>query len=781
MTGDIFSVSDHFFVIDSDSLKSVGSRLYGYYMNRDSVVENDDITCEEDFPDAFSSGGLYTAVKRSGDEITIYQDYNGSYGLYLYRDGSYFALSNSFLYLLEHLKGRKLSLNRSYALHLFRDICSISYMETAVNEIVRLKADTIIHIDIPTGKIREETLDFRKKTVDPGSPEGLAILDDWYNRWTALLRSLCRKTDNFSAQLSGGFDSRVTFMLLLTSGADLHRVNIMSMTDGLHTHSEDYEIASRIASDFGLLLNRGNLSEEAVNCTLKDMLNISFYSKLFFHNQLVFMPRIYTRQRFLMGGAGGGSIRACWDYTPEEFIEDKCRWAEDRFGAGTEEAAEFRSAIESVIRNTFDAIDEKFHLQEQDPREYARVCLREARCGNHFGKYQLEQYFTNVYNLSPLLDQGLCMLRTNDGQCSDNNLLIALIFDRYCPKLLDYPFDSGRSVAQSTKEYAHLINSRSPYKKPETPKTTGESVPHKSSPSSLPQADNPLLDKSAAEQFVQNVFDDELVRARFSSVFSDRIYRFAKNYAEKTAYFPMAHENTVAALSVLLKQIAPFEDTFVGAMQRSQKKDPHRETRIDDNLSDYMKEYLTLRLDVRMAGSDSKILLTDISDPQAKVIQPEWILKDSDGYVISSWRREAKLVFRCDTAGEVCIDARGMFKKNKANEWVPRWVYIDSLTVNGKEELRDKAVWHNAPQRLRHQVKAGDTLVIGIRWSFADMSKAQVMPEPPAEKSPQNSGTRRAARSPQGSDIRRAAKSPGSGPAAGLKNLLKKAKHPKMP
>ena len=77
-------------------------------------------------------------VKVDDTEIKLLQDFNGSYGLYLYKSNDYFAISNSFLKLVEYLKDKHpISFNKDYAdAFLFTGLCSFAYGETLVNEIV---------------------------------------------------------------------------------------------------------------------------------------------------------------------------------------------------------------------------------------------------------------------------------------------------------------------------------------------------------------------------------------------------------------------------------------------------------------------------------------------------------------------------------------------------------------------------------------------------------------------------------------------------------------------
>ena len=82
--------------------------------------------------------------------------------------------------------------------------------------------------------------------------------------------------------------------------------------------------------------------------------------------------------------------------------------------------------------------------------ELTRVLYRETRCRNHFGKGIVEGWLANIVTLSPLMDPDLYRLRLSSEQCSDRNVLSALILDRYAPDLLSFPFEGGRSIDPAT-------------------------------------------------------------------------------------------------------------------------------------------------------------------------------------------------------------------------------------------------------------------------------------------------------------------------------------------
>ena len=80
-------MEDNFFIIDSDNLNSVNTKLYGY------VINNDKIIFENSENNELSNNGAYIYVHTEDDKIRITQDYIGSYGLYYYQKEDYFAIS----------------------------------------------------------------------------------------------------------------------------------------------------------------------------------------------------------------------------------------------------------------------------------------------------------------------------------------------------------------------------------------------------------------------------------------------------------------------------------------------------------------------------------------------------------------------------------------------------------------------------------------------------------------------------------------------------------------
>ena len=250
-----FDVEKEFFLIDSDNLQAAETKLYGYSFQESGIYENDNLT--EAAVSGLNGGGVYIYVEVKDGKITIQQDINGSYGIYLFRQGSYFALSNSFLRLLEYVKARfPVSLNRDYAnCHLAEWYANrVAYSDTLVQEIHTLERDVVVEIDIAGKELAFQKVDYKESSLWINSAEGMEALDRWFVRWTNIFRRLKQKTDQIIMDLSGGFDTRIMFLLMLQSGIDLNEIYVHSIKDDLYTHKEDYKIASEMAEYYGFEL-----------------------------------------------------------------------------------------------------------------------------------------------------------------------------------------------------------------------------------------------------------------------------------------------------------------------------------------------------------------------------------------------------------------------------------------------------------------------------------------------------------------------------------------------
>ena len=455
-----FDVEKEFFLIDSNNLSKVRPHLYGYSIQASGIYENDDLT-----PEAIAGldgRGCYVYVDVKDGKITIKQDLNGCWGLFLFRHGDYFALSNSFFRLLEYVKDYyPLTVNRDYCYYLLiGDLASHAYFETPVNEIELLDRSAILQIDIAKKGLEIELIDYKENSISPDSEEGIETLDRWVELWGNVYRGVAKHTNFIINQLSGGFDSRITFLCALNSGIDLNKIWIYTSTAKNYVvYIEDYEIVSKIAEHYGLTLNQ-SFTTQKLNYSLTDIFKIKrhalqpFYKDPWLHNISKSLDKIYT-----FTGQAGEVIRGYRRREPEEFIKDQYRWVKP-FSSTL--SKQLYSSLHAILESAFRKVCKKHKIADEKSIEIPRYLFKETRSRSNYGKNILSEYFSNNRMLSPAIDPIIRSIQVDTPECPDIFLLEALIFTRYAPDLLNFPFEGKRSIAPETIEYAKRINERFP-------------------------------------------------------------------------------------------------------------------------------------------------------------------------------------------------------------------------------------------------------------------------------------------------------------------------------
>jgi len=536
-----------FFVIDSESLPTVESRLYGFLFRESGFVD-----AVESLGTVEPSGcGAYTLVRRTGGRIEIRQDSSGCHGLYLYRDGGFFALANSFALLLEHVETtRAVTLNLDYARALLASsVCPTNHADTLAREIEWLDRGATITIDIAAKSLRVDRPDLREATVDPDTEEGIGLLDAWHARWTAFIRDAVSSGHPVAASLSGGFDTRMVFPLLIGSGIDLGTTFIHSMRGDHHTLPEDFAIASTIADVYGFTLNDRRYSPETRGFrTIRDILDGSLYAKMGTHKQMYFKRMRHVAPFFTLAGIGGECLRG----EPET---DTAIWlGRSEAEAGRLPAAEIPAFVASIravfarsihlVRRTLDGLG-----RPPDPVALANFLYRDST-RSHFGKTLLEASSAGQVYCCPLLDPEVLRIRPRSGDVGDPRLLMAVILSRYEPRLIEFKVQGGRSIPAGTLERAREINARFPPPRGlgESAGAAGSSWPRRES---APRAVRPRTARVIPEEvdaIVLDAFRSARVRDAVERVFGRVIYEHLDQDTRTRAYFPL--EAAHAAIAV---------------------------------------------------------------------------------------------------------------------------------------------------------------------------------------------------------------------------------------
>ncbi len=720
---DFFDPEKAFFLIDSEHLDEVETHFYGYSVQSSGIYEEENLTAEA--ADALDGCGAYVYVERMADgKIRIRQDFNGCWGIYLYRNGDYFALSSSFLRLLEYVRTRfPLSIDRDYLnQYLLAGLCSHAYSESAVKEIKLVDKDAVVLIDPNTATLRFESTSHVDESIAMDTSKGMAVLDHWFDKWTALFRNLKAHTSNIQTSLSGGFDSRITFLLMLCSGINLSEIQVYSIHDGLHTHAEDYEIASEIADYYGFKLNNKALDRQALHYSLKDSLNISFYTKLPVHKQLFFKTAKFVEKRYVVPGSGGEALRAHWDQSPQSFDDEQAARSRlySRFLAN-----EMSTSVRKINQSAYRAADEKFGVQEENSIRYPMYLYRLTRCRHHFGKEAVERLRSNDYELTPLLDPDLWSLKLETADCQDWNLLMALIYVRYCPSLLNFRFEGGRSINPETIAYAQKLNERFPRPAAAPDGKADASFSVITRDEEVLEVlrsgqDNPALPAGTPERYLEAVYGSCSFQKLFETCFDREIYDFAKRYAVEKDFHPMQECYAVIGVTKVISDVLVSRQICPPSLPKNLdfflEENPYE----PDDLAALINRYrddLTGRVDVMVTGEGAGLELAEISDPRATVRQPEWLQKDGVGYVIEAYHGTLDLKLHILAGEALSIKLRGRDVRNEKGERVPYWIAYQNVICNGKAELQEpRNICHDKPFSLSRPVQDGEIVTLHLEW-----------------------------------------------------------------
>ena len=559
-----FDVDKEFFLIDSDNLAAVQTKFYGYSIQATGIYEDDNLT--ENAARNLDGRGCYVYVEVRGDQITIRQDLNGSWGIYLFRHENYFALSNSFFRLLDYLKLRfPLTLNRDYCNYLLANpLCSHAYSETAVNEIRLIERNAILQIDTLKKTLAVELIDYREHSVSLDSAEGIATLDGWFEFWCRVFRGLAQHA-NIRFDLSGGFDTRIPLALLLNSGIDLKKILFNSYNDKLHTHSEDFAIASKIAKHYGFDLigtTYGvNLrpSSPALNYSSDDVFNMEFYILQTINKH----PYIFLGKRlnktYDVVGFGGETIRGNWlRYgTLKKFKQVQFNKTADY---STSLSAELLRSVKKILASAFRAIGNKYEIKNPDSLWLAQYLYQESRSRSHHGKICCAYYFGNNISISPCFDPALRTLKLNAPKCPDPKLLMALIFARYEANLLKFPFEGKRSIVPETIAFAKKISENFPRRL--TVDKVGREEEFNVQPIDksvekilVEKRNNELRPTNWLEGGLKAIFDSSKTQDLFNASFSKELYEYAATYYDKKIFGRIRYINGVVGVAKILESL----------------------------------------------------------------------------------------------------------------------------------------------------------------------------------------------------------------------------------
>lgn len=688
------AIDYNFFVVSSDNCTEIKPRLYGYVFFDNKIYINGNINripkCAE---------GTYVNIYKQENSLFIQQDHSGSYGLYLYQDDEFFAISNSFYYLFNYLKNRvKLSLNEDYLKYfLVEPLSSLSVEETLINEIKILSQDCEIFVDLQNRKLSVNNLFYQKsRKFSPDSKEAIDILDNWYYKWQDVLVSLYKNNQNITVDLTGGMDSRAVFSIFNTSRIDLNNIRVNSSTRKVHTHPEDYEIATIISKQMGFELNR-SLDVEAQEISSVFAIQLSLLAKLGIHKQMYFRKSIDKEWIFCFTGSGGEAVRKHWNkMTLEEFLEKQQRY--HNFST-----IDFREAIDKIAINSIEYLKKIYGYVDND--QFMKEFYINTRHRTHFGRSAVENFLFGRIFLNPLNDQELQNINITD------DLLLCIIYDRYLKNLESVRFDSNRELPQDLVTKAKYINKQYPHKKISFNFSVFEIIDGTNKAENRINSED--IDSLEPKEKLIELFRSDKVKTLSTYMFGDEIYRRAEISCERGGHFPERLAGFLVALSLVKEGLDSQNDLLFGLHDTNIKP-------LADNcefISRVLNCFRTARIDVKNVGDNNNNLQFSKKSIYSDITSPQWFSKHGVGYVVEDNSLNFDSLLTIIGDGVLDIYLRGLDIRDINGFKIPVYINFTSLKVDGIEKLSGGlSIWHDKPFYCSIPVVDGQKLHIEARW-----------------------------------------------------------------
>ncbi len=306
---------------------------------------------------------------------------------------------------------------------------------------------------------------------------------------------------------------------------------------------------------------------------------------------------------------------------------------------------------------------------------------RNTRARYHFGKGAVENYFANIIGLNPLMDSNLNKLKSYSKDCRDTNLLITLIYVRYCPKLLDFKFDKGRKINDSTIDFARKISGNYPMehirfaqKHSDIKFSTG--------------SNDCLIKRENIDEYLKNIFLSNDFKKYFEKYFSSKYYINSAAYLEEEKFFPLQKIYPLLSLVLIINFIKNKDDDSPSNLIEWLNTFKQEKINIPLNYSNInlLNNYMTARIDLRYDKS-SVIDLVKI-DGDNVVYTPKWF-KNSNGMIIESNHGKLDFTIKSDKKTNLIINLKSIDLRDKNNNRFP--IYIDYILFS----LNDEIIFNN--------------------------------------------------------------------------------------
>lgn len=245
--------------------------------------------------------GRYVLAYKDNNALYVQTDQFGSEPLfYFHRDGCW-AISNSFMELYEHLVENNVKLTPDYevldAFNIDHSICQqLIGVRTLVKEICLSTPESRLKVDIRLGwvSLEKKTKSFSGLTYEELLVQGLA-------KSVSIAKAILENFPGMvSADITGGYDSRIILGVLKKASPDLSAVNFTSNKNVV----SDYNVALELSKKYNFKIN--NVKAPPGNASGNVKYNVWKY-----HNLGVYLPvyePLCTETCWFHFHGGGGEI-----------------------------------------------------------------------------------------------------------------------------------------------------------------------------------------------------------------------------------------------------------------------------------------------------------------------------------------------------------------------------------------------------------------------------------------------------------------------------------------
>lgn len=659
-------VSQNFFFMTSGNYESFESCFYGYSIGEDAIYihENPDHELLEKY-----TAGVWVNIVADERRIIIQQDYFCSFGLYVFRNGGFWAVSNNLLHMIQLLRDNyELSINHEYiSLFIAQRSLLSAVGETVINEIRELGQEQYLEINKKDGSLNIVNMAHDKYSIELCSKEALNLLDGWHNKYKNIFGFLAANGYNVTVELSGGMDSRAALACVIPLLRDGKDVNVYSIKRDDHTFKEDYKIAQQIADVYGFSLKDANPQASSLPVNNEDRIWFQLYCAFFVSDNQLYFDRYLATPSFKCTGYGGEVLRAYGHGGRNEYMGEYLY----KYDFNSKELIK---NIEVFLSRQFSYLDVNY--PEDSDFEDAKKIYLHSRVRNHFMRNALAGSLINNFAISPLLDPELRKLDIRQSLHSDPNMLFAIIYDRYLPEISEMGFNARRFIAKETMEKAQELNCSFP------PATSQQCSTVKLSIKQLAVEPSEIINK-------QDKLQDYLYKSYCSC---DVKMKIIHDFNYEIYYFPISRykQGGWSQCNQLTRMLTIY---YLDNILKNKSIFPHIYEQYYK--TGYVKDFLGLinsaRIDMINEGPAGNTLnLISSNDPDLVFSKPVWLSKEGKGLTCQTGVNKFKMAISVAGSGNLRLYFRGIHRFNKYGKEIT--IKTDYETINIYSRTRNIAL-----------------------------------------------------------------------------------------